>query len=411
MRSPVRQARIGMAAIALALAATGCGSTSTAGTSSGSGGAGTAGGSSTSVADGSNDAAATSSTSGASGSGQASVSAEALAQIEKNLEPYTGHPNAFPVTEKLTKRPPKGSTFAFLQCSTPICALIGLMNQQAAGALGVPLSVTKSAASAQALQDAMSSIIATKPSAVLIPAADPVQYKEPMSQLKQLGIPVVSQGVVDTAQFPAIKGSILGVPAATIAGTLLADWVVKRNGVSPSVFYTVPELSFSPFIVAGFKKEMASVCPTCQTRFVEISAAKIGNTAPSVVTSDLQANPGTKTAIFGSEEAADGLPAAQKVADIKVDTVGFAPDPAVLGYIKNGSITAGLGYDIRTTSWVQVDMAARLVTGQPLTDAEQHDPSVMQMLEQKDITFDPTKGFNGYPDVAERFAALWPAAS
>lgn len=334
-----------------------------------------------------------------------------MTQLTKNLAPYTGHPNAFPVTEKLTKRPDKSATFAFLQCSTPICALIGIMDAQASKALGVPMTVTKSAASAQALQDAMSSIISTKPTAVLIPAADPIQYKDPMAQLQSMGIPVVSQGVVDTAQFPAIKGSILGIPAATIAGTLLADWVVKRNGKAPSVFYNIPELSFSPFIVAGFKKEIASICPSCQTRFVDISAAKIGNTAPTIVTSDLQAHPDTKTAIFGSEEAADGLPAALKVADLKVDTVGFAPDPAVLGYIKNGEITAGLGYDIRTTSWVQVDMAARLVTGQALTDTEQHDPSVMQMLEQADVTFDPTKGYNGYPDVGERFAALWPAAS
>ena len=377
----------------IVLSSTGCAS-STAPSSTGSS-AGSAGGSA-------------SATAGASGSG---VSADAAARISKNLEPYTGHPNRFPVTENLTKRPAKRTTFAFLQCSTPICALIGLMNQQAATALGVPLKVTKSAASAQALQDAMSSIIGTKPSAVLIPAADPVQYKEPMAQLAALGIPVVSQGVVDTEQFPAIKGVILGVPAATTAGTLLADWVVKRNGAAPSVFYTIPELSFSPFIVAGFKKEMAAICPSCETRFVDISAAKIGNTAPSLVASDLQAHPTTKTAIFGSEEAADGLPAALKVADIKVDTVGFAPDPAVLGYIKNGEITAGLGYDIRTTSWVQVDIAARLVTGQSLTGAEKNDPSVMQLLEQSDVTFDPTKGYNGYPDVAERFAALWPAAN
>lgn len=396
-RSPRCLATIGMAAITLVLTTTGCSSgTVTAGT--GTSGSSAAGSASTGP--------------GAGPAGvSAGVSAGVLDRIGKNLEPYSGHPNAFPVTEKLDKRPAKGSTFAFLQCSTPICALIGLMNKQAAGALGVPMTVTKSAASAQALQDAMSSIISTKPSAVLIPAADPVQYKEPMAQLESLGIPVVSQGVVDTDQFPGIKGSILGVPAATIAGTLLADWTVKRNGTAPSVYYTIPELSFSPFIVAGFKKEMASICPTCKTRFVEISAAKLGNTAPSLVASDLQAHPDTKTAIFGSQEAADGLPAALKVADIKVDTVGFAPDPAVLGYIKNGDITAGLGYDIRTTSWVQVDMAARLVTGQPLTEAEQHDPSVMQMLEQKDITFDPTKGYNGYPDVAQRFAALWPAAN
>ena len=55
-------------------------------------------------------------------------------------------------------------------------------------------------------------------------------------------------------------------------------------------------------------------------------------------------------------------------------------------------------------------MMARLLTGQPLTGKEAADPSVMQMLEQKDVSFDPSHGFNGYPDVADRFAKLWPAS-
>lgn len=341
----------------------------------------------------------------------AGVPPQALAQAEKNLAPFTGRPSPFPVSEPLLARPPAGSSMAMLQCSTPICALIGLMGQEAAGHLGTPLTVTKAGASAQSLQEAMSSIIAQKPTAVLVPAADPVQYREPMNQLEQLGIPVVSQGVVDGDQFKAIKGTILGTEAARRAGTLLADWVVKRNGSEPVVFYNIPELSFSPFIVEGFTKEMNSVCPQCQVRFVDVPISTIGNRAPATVVSDLQSHPQTRTAVFGSAEAANGLPTALKVAGIQVDTVGFAPDPAVLGYIKNGDITAGLGYDIRTTTWVQVDMAARLMTGQPLAGAETTDPSVMQMLEQKDITFDPAKGYNGYPDVADRFAKLWPSAA
>ena len=143
---------------------------------------------------------------------------------------------------------------------------------------------------------------------------------------------------------------------------------------------------------------------------MQVPVATIGNKAPQIVVSDLQAHPDTKTAVFSSEEAATGLPAALKVAGVTVDTVGFAPDPAVLGYIKNGDITAGLGFDIRTSAWVQLDMVARLLTGQALTTQEAADPSVMQMLERKDVSFDPSHGYNGYPDVGDRFAKLWPAS-
>jgi len=116
------------------------------------------------------------------------VTPQALAQAGQNLAPVTGRPSPFPVSAPLLARPPAGSSMALLQCSTPICALIGRMGQEAAGQLGTPLTVTKAGASAQSLQEAMSSIIAQKPTAVLIPAADPVQYREPMNQLDQLGI-------------------------------------------------------------------------------------------------------------------------------------------------------------------------------------------------------------------------------
>ena len=343
-------------------------------------------------------------------SGSSEVGSDAIARATANLAPYTGHPNAFPVDEPLKKKLGPETKLAFLQCSTPICALIGNMVKQAAASMNVPVSVTKASPSAQSLQEAMSSIIAAKPQGVLIPATDPVQFRDPMEQLAKLDIPVVSQGVVNAQDFKAIKGSILGQDTAVKVGTLLADWTVKRNGNAPSVFYATPELSFTKFIQQGYTTELKALCPSCKVRVVQVPISTIGNKAPQTVVSDLQANPDTKTAVFSSEESATGLPAALKVAGITVDTVGFAPDPAVLGYIKNGDITAGLGFDIRTSAWIQLDMTARLLTGQPLTSQEAADPSVLQMLEQKDVNFDPSHGFNGYPDVADRFAKLWPAS-
>ncbi len=381
------------------LAVSGCSTTTSAGgsTASNSGGASSAGGSA--------------SGSGTATAGGEGISAAALATAKANLAPYTGHPSAFPVDKPLLKKPAAGTKFSFLQCSTPICALFAKIIQGPTHALGVELTVTKAGPSAQALQTAVSSIVAGNPAAVLIPAADPVQYRQGMQDLADKGIPVVSQGVVDGAQFPAIKASILSDKATTLAGKLLADWVVQRNGTKPSVFYSVPELSFSTFIAEGYKKEMASLCPSCVVRYEKLPITTIGSTAPTAITSDLQKHPETKTVVFASLEAAGGLPAAMKVAGLTADTVGFAPDPAVLGYIKSGDITAGLGYDTVTSTWVQVDIAARLIAGEPLTAAEMADENVMQMLEKGDITFDPSHGYSGYPDIAERFAKLWPSSA
>jgi ribose transport system substrate-binding protein len=340
----------------------------------------------------------------------AEVPAGLLASAKENLAPYTGHPSPFPVTEPLAHQLPPGTTFAFLQCSTPVCAQFATTAQQAAAAVGAKLTVTRAGASAQALQQAMGSIVAAKPAAVLIPAADPVQYRDQMDQLAAAGIPVVTQGVVDGDEFAAIKGGELGKLAAGNAGKLLADWTVVRAGARPSVFYTVPELSFSAFILDGYQHEMTRLCPSCAVRVVKVPVGTIGNTAPSTIVADLRSHPETQVAVAGSEEAFEGLPSALDVAGITVTTTGFAPDTTVLGYIKNGQITGGLGYDNVTSTWVQVDEAARLVTGQPLTDREKNDQLVFQFLEKGDIA-DAARPYTGYPDVADRFAKLWSGQS
>ncbi|WP_043716419.1 hypothetical protein, partial [Kutzneria sp. 744] len=54
--------------------------------------------------------------------------------------------------------------------------------------MGAQLTVTKGGASAQALQQATNSIVAAKPAAVLIPASDPVQYRDQMDQLARLPV-------------------------------------------------------------------------------------------------------------------------------------------------------------------------------------------------------------------------------
>ena len=48
---------------------------------------------------------------------------------------------------------------------------------------------------------------------------------------------------------------------------------------------------------------------------------------------------------------------------------------------------------------------------QPVTEGQKKGLPPVQILTQKDITFDPTKGWQAYPDFAQRFAKLWGAGS
>jgi ribose transport system substrate-binding protein len=171
--------------------------------------------------------------------------------------------------------------------------------------------------------------------------------------------------------------------------------------------YDVPEVSVTGLIAETFSSELEADCPQCSVRTVHIPAPEIGTTAPSTIVSDLQANPDTTIAVFATEELQTGLPAALQAAGIEIETLGFAPTPANLQYLKEGKETAGLGLDLPVVTWTMLDQAAREIVGQKLTGPEAEGLSVNQFLRAEDITFDPSKGWTGYPNFAEKFAELW----
>jgi ribose transport system substrate-binding protein len=335
----------------------------------------------------------------AGGSGDAAAAREAVAQ-------YTGKPTAFPVDTPL-KTKPEGKTFAYLQCSTPACALFAQILEPTQELLGYQLKVVKAGASANEVQAAMNSIVSLRPDGVLLPASDPNQFLQQMQQLHQAGIPVSANGIVHPQKY-GLEADFINNDTNDLAGKLMADWTVAQGG-GEAVFYGVPELSFTPVMQRGFDREMAAVCPSCEVRHVDIPVAEIGKSAPTRVVSDLQSHPNTKAAVFATAEAGTGLPAALKAARLNVKLMGWGPPPAILGYIKQGQWDAALGVDGFTMLWAQVDALARMVADDPLTAGQKRGLPPVQFLAKEDITFDPTLGWQAYPDYAENFAKLWGA--
>jgi ribose transport system substrate-binding protein len=349
--------------------------------------------------------AACGSSSSSSTSSTTSSAPANVAAAEAAIAPYTGHPSAFPVTEPLGKPLPAGKKFVYLQCSTPVCALLGQLLAPAVKTLGGTLTVINSGGTASSSQAAASSALALKPAAVLLPAVTPSVFGDSLKRLGEAGIKVTAVGVINPTVY-GIDFSIGGQDSIERTGRLMADWVIVHKGPKANVvFYGTPELDFSSYMQHAFEKELAKNCPSCKVRSMPISVTTFGTTAPQTVVNDLQGNPSTNTAVFATEEAATGLPAALKAAGLSVTTLGFAPAPANLQDIKTGGLTAGLGLDLPVQEWTHVDGTARLLLGEPLTPKETEVP--LQFLGKEDITFDPAKGWTGYPDFAERFAKLW----
>jgi ribose transport system substrate-binding protein len=339
-------------------------------------------------------------TQSASSGGNVAAAKAAVAQ-------YSGKPTPFPVDTPL-KTKPAGKTFAYLQCSTPACALFTQILQPTQKLLGYKLSVVKAGASANEVQAAMNSIVSLNPAGVLLPAADPNQFLQQLKQLQQAKVPVSANGIVNADQY-GIQATFLNNYTDRLGGKLMADWAVANGGGGEVAFYGVPELSFTSIMQSAFDGEMKTVCPSCTVRHVNIPVASIGTDAPNRVVSDLQSHPNTKVVAFDTAEAGTGLPAALSGAGLKVKIIGWGPPPAVLEYIKQGQWDAGIGVDGPTMLWAQTDALARLVGGQPLSAGEKLGLPPIQILTKSDIG-DPSKPWTPYPAFAQRFAKLWGAA-
>ncbi|MFJ6651403.1 sugar ABC transporter substrate-binding protein [Microbacterium sp. NPDC091313] len=351
---------------------------------------------------------------GSTGSdGSASGGSVDTAKIDEILKPYTTTPDAFPITDALEKKP-ENATIAYLQCATPYCAIFADLLAPAAEKLGVNFTVTKADASASSIQRAAETILAQKPSALVVGAIDPSIIKNELAEFDAAGIPVLANGLIDAADY-GIDVAFNDSPADTIYGQVLAAWAVKERGADTNVvFYNIPELTFSPIIRDAFVSTVGELCPSCTVRTKDISVTSIGSTAPQEVVSDLQANPDTNAAVFASEEAATGLPAALKVAglDSQVLVNGFGATPAQLQEIADGDLAGSVAVDVPIMMWMVVDAAARLITGQELAPIEKSGipPAALVAagdLEGKDIS----NGYSVYPDYQDEFAKLWANAA
>jgi ribose transport system substrate-binding protein len=340
-------------------------------------------------------------------SDSAGASSEGATTAMASVAAYTGKPSAFPVTDPLTSRLPAGKKFVFLQCSTPFCALAGTSLQAAVEAIGGEFIKVNAGATASSSQAAVSSVAAMKPDAVFV-TVDPALYGDGLKKLSDAGAKVVSISIVKDVKPYGVTFNYIGNAEIENDGRLLADWVIAKKGPKADVvFYGLPTFDFSKPMQAAFEGEMKENCPSCKVRTVSVDASTIGTTSARTVVADLQAHPSTNVAVFSSMQMAAGLPAALRAAGKSVLTVGRGPTPGNLADIASGGLTAGLAIDAPVSTWTAVDSAARLLLGGQPTADEQAGTLDKQFLSKEDITFDPTRGWAGYPDFVQRFKTLW----
>jgi ribose transport system substrate-binding protein len=303
---------------------------------------------------------------------------------------------------------PKGAEIDYVDCGTPICALFWEILQPAGQTMGVKLERVKAGSAANTVTAAFDTVIQKEPAAVIVGSINMELWSKQLKELQDKEIPVVTTGISDAEEY-GIEAPQASNANSERTGELMAAYVVAEMAGEESnvVFYETPELSFTTIIAEKFQEEFERLCPECSVRIGKVGVAEFGNTAPNTVVSDLQANPDTNVAVFGSAEIEAGLPTALKSAGIEIETLGSSPGPAELQYLKEGKSTAVLGFDLPVLTWTLLDQAAREIAGQELTGPEAEGLGVLQFLRKEDVQYDVSKGWTGYPEFAEKFAELW----
>ena len=336
-----------------------------------------------------------------------------VAAAQAAVEPLTTPPTEFPVTEPLAELPEPGTVVVYMDNGTPVAGQVYGELAKAADVLGMELQRVQMGQTPQEINAAMNSVVESKPDAVFDLALDPALFTPQLEALQEQGTVFLPSSIVNGEEFGFDDSQIVsGKSGAKANGKVLASAVLaETNGEATDlVFYRVPELAFTPIMLAGVEEQLAEQCPECELRVVDIPIAQVGSTASRTVVSDLQAHPETQAFIPAIDELQIGLPAAMDVAGLDVPGMGIAPTPVNYQQIADGQQLGSLAADLGMTTWLNMDQLVRALAGQEFdysSIAAETSPATYQVVTKDNVPSDPNAGYVAFPDFRERFTTLW----
>jgi hypothetical protein len=334
-----------------------------------------------------------------------------LSIAKKQLAPYNGRFPAFPITQRLKKKPAASDDIVYLACGASQCATFGTLLGEAAKALGVKFTTINAGLFPSQAQAAAGAALALKPSAVIVAGLALSSYGHTLKPIEKLHIPIIGIGTDDGEKY-GLTADLGNQVTVALAGALMADWVAINQGATANVaFFGTPELDFSPVMWSGFSSQMKKVCKSCQVALTQMTVLDFGTSAASaLVVAYLRAHPSVNTVVFAAAPGSDGLAPALAEAGLSSVTVfGWNPDNTGLASIKAGQIAGGIGLDTLTSCWQAIDIIAKLLTHQSFPASETN--AVLEVLNKNDVTsqdVSSVEGWSAYHNAQALTEALWP---
>lgn len=349
-----------------------------------------------------------------SGSGGADIAATRVATF---LEPTTELPLNEPVAM------PTGKKIFYIKCGVPVCEEIGTGIDAAAEAVGWTVESTSHQDTPDTVASAWDTAIAAKPDVVMTSGNPREWFADQLATLEEQGIPVITWSIAE----PYEPGDGIDVNLLTnddyyFYGMLAADYSAVNSTTKEILFVGLPTFPVLSTVQEGFTDEIATACPDCTVKTMEVAVTDLGTNLPGMIVSELQSNPDLDMVVYAFGGMLFGVPEAIDAAGLgdQAAAISQAGGPLNFGYITAGQHqVAEIAIASEMLGWRAIDAAARLLAGEgpgrattPADAVVEGHPDILaggmplQILEADSIT-DPASLWAGVDDFEDKFMAVW----
>ncbi len=343
--------------------------------------------------------------------GGESPQAAGIARAQEVVDANTTEPTKIGPTIPLDSVP-EPKTVAWLECSLPSCAAIGVGFKNATEALGWNLEVVSWTTDAAA---AFQQAIDLGVDYVAVTGTAPELIQDQIDAAAAAGIGFFS--CFDTADPGGEANNIwtqCGDDDAVVrAGTILANQIIVDSGGDANVLMVnIPDFAVLVSEREGSEAAYAENCPDCTFNELALTLDQLlAGEVPGAIVSALQADPDVEYVHMAFDGLAGGVSATLAEADLLEGRklVGVDYSGAVLQEIVDGTHQFWTTNPKEYSAWIMVDGMARHSIGQENTEERANAllPTFVVSTPEQAEPLIASDGWPGSDGMAEQFATLW----
>ncbi len=347
---------------------------------------------------------------GSPSGGSAPGSSACLTQAQAKVTTVSKAVQFTPPTAPVDMAKASGQSIWYIapDLSLPFIAAIAKGFTDGANAAGLKPTVFDGKGNVNTFNQGVSSAVAQKANGILLQGINPAVVSGPLTQATS-----AHTVIIDSLNGGPNAPNTDGVQAHVtvdykLGGQLMADDALARSGCSGDlVFFTSSIYTVYVDMLAGFKGEIASLCPACGApTVVDVAPTDLATKLPTLTTTQRLRHPSAKVFVAAYDGMVQFMSPSIQEASSTVVIVSHDGVESNLQQIRSGAtpqVSTVSNPPNEAVGWAEVDQLGRLLTGAPPII-----PNLPQQLFTKDNTAsDPSQMFPGYATYQAHYKRLW----